>query len=288
LEFQAGRSKPWTKVPFTPWALDRQASSTDPSTWGSFDGAIAAYLAGLCDGIGFMLGDGWIGFDIDGCRDPQTGVIDAEALRYCRALNTYSDQSPTGTGLHAIAHGTKPGARCRTGRYELYDHGRYLTMTRQRLVELPATVEERTPEIAVLYRDLFGEGDESPASQELGDAGSDLSDADLLARASESPKFAALWNGDTSGYPSHSEADCALCVMLSFWTRRDAARIDALFRRSQLCRDKWTQRDDYRRRTIAHAIALTDDVFEPDVPFHPLEPDMPSDDVDLDTPAEWI
>ena len=42
--------------------------------------------------------------------------------------------------------------------------------------------------------------------------------------------FDRLWHGDTAGYPSHSEADLALCYMLAFWTGRDPGRIDRLFR----------------------------------------------------------
>jgi primase-polymerase (primpol)-like protein len=51
-----------------------------------------------------------------------------------------------------------------------------------------------------------------------------------------------------------SEADAALCSMLAFWTGRDPQRIDNLFRQSGLCREKWTRREDYRRRTIEHAL----------------------------------
>jgi primase-polymerase (primpol)-like protein len=275
-----------SKVPFSPFALDQKASSTDPKTSGTFRGAMAAYLSNLCDGIGFVLGDGWVGLDIDDCRDPESGVIDADALRHCHALNSYTELSPSGTGLHVIAHGTKPGKRCRIGSCELYERDRYFTVTGCRVPEFPPTVEERTPEIAILYANLFG-ADDGRDVADVESVGTDLPDDALLEKANANPKFAALWRGDMSGYPSHSEADSAMCAMLAFWTRRDAVRMDVLFRRSGLYRPKW-DRHDYRERTIAHAVALTDGVFTPDVPYCPLESDMPTESLDLNAPVEWI
>lgn len=70
----------------------------------------------------------------------------------------------------------------------------------------------------------------------------DLDDKALIERiikSTQADKFLRLWNGDTSGYPSHSEADMALCRMLAFWTGGDSARVDSLFRQSGLMRAKW-------------------------------------------------
>ena len=40
---------------------------------------------------------------------------------------------------------------------------------------------------------------------------------------------------------------------LAFWTGKDMTRMDRLFRRSGLMRDKYRDRDDYRRDTIRGA-----------------------------------
>ena len=67
------------------------------------------------------------------------------------------------------------------------------------------------------------------------------------------------------GYPSASEADLGLCKILAFWTGNDAERIDRLFRRSGLMRNKW---DEYRgaqtygEMSIAKAIADTKEVWK--------------------------
>lgn len=94
----------------------------------------------------------------------------------------------------------------------------------------------------------------------------DLSDEQLLGKARNAENgrdFEALWNGRTAGYPSHSEADLALCNRLAFWTGGDRSRIDRLFRQSGLYRDKW-ERDDYRERTISKALEGRTDYYEPD------------------------
>ena len=93
----------------------------------------------------------------------------------------------------------------------------------------------------------------------------DLADQDLLNKlfnAKNGERVRRLWEGDSSDYPSHSEADAALCMDLAFWTGRDAQRMDSTFRRSGLMREKW-EREDYRQATIESAIEKTVEVFEP-------------------------
>ena len=77
-------------------------------------------------------------------------------------------------------------------------------------------------------------------------------------RALNGDRFGRLWQGDTSDYGNdHSRADLALCRILSFWCRGDAERVDRLFRRSGLMRDKWDRRAGdvpYGARTIRAVI----------------------------------
>ena len=97
----------------------------------------------------------------------------------------------------------------------------------------------------------------------------DLSDRELLEKARDADngdRFDALWRGDTAGYPSHSEADMALCNLLAFWTGGDRQRMDRLFRESGLMRDKWDEdrgADTYGERTIEAALDATTDYYDP-------------------------
>lgn len=260
---QPGKPGKWTKLPCIATATAQPADSTDPSTWRSFADARDAYYDGKCDGIGFALGDGYVGFDADR----------TDASDYVSLLNTYTERSPSGNGIHAIAKGTKPGTRSRTGPFELYDRGRYFTVTGHHVPGTPTTVEERTAEIAALYAQLFPSGN-GAAPPTLASASSTLTDDAIIAKARTSPKsgakFAKLWHGDTSGYESHSEADLALCSILAFWTNRDAAQMDRLFRKSGLMREKWDERrGDSAIGTdlIAKAIAGIEKGYTPQAPL---------------------
>jgi len=89
-----------------------------------------------------------------------------------------------------------------------------------------------------------------------------LADAELLAklRACKGGKYAALWDGNTNGYQSQSEADLALCHGLAFYAGGDPGTVDRLFRQSALYRDKWDVRHHrdgatYGARTIDTALA---------------------------------
>jgi putative DNA primase/helicase len=243
----------WTKPLFIATAPQSNAKSTDPSTWRTFDEGLSAYHDGKCDGIGFVLGDGYVGFDADGDAAPEI----------LQTLNTYSETSPSGKGVHAIARGSKPDAKCRTGNFELYDRGRYFTVTGHHIPGLPTTVEERTDQIAKVYDRLFEKADETPKPP--APAGDD-DDALIrrMAAAKNGEKFKALWRGDITGYPSPSEATSALCGILAFWTNKDPERMDRLFRKSGLMRSKWDDRrgdSTWGKDQIATAIASTKQGF---------------------------
>jgi hypothetical protein len=126
------------------------------------------------------------------------------------------------------------------------------------------TIEPRTTALAVVHAQYLGVPasltPSSPCTSVPRRVTNTVTDAALLERAHgarNGRKFAALWRGDTSNYPSHSEADLALCAMLAFWTRGDAARIDGLFRASGLMRPKWDAArggQTYGAQTIASAL----------------------------------
>ena len=143
---------------------------------------------------------------------------------------------------------------------KLYGDGRYFTVTGHALEGMPATVEDRAEEISNLYRRLFPESDAAPVAP---DCPLPIDDDALLARAKTArngEKFSALWSGDISGYPSHSEADMALCAMLALTTNGNSEQIDRLFRRSGLMRPKWDSgRGDstYGADVIAKAVTST-------------------------------
>lgn len=89
---------------------------------------------------------------------------------------------------------------------------------------------------------------------------------DLAKAARNGEKFSELWEGGLSELPSQSEADLALCQMLAFWTNKNAAQTDRLFRASGLYRAKWDERhgrDTYGALTIQKALDRTTETYKP-------------------------
>ena len=115
------------KVPYTP-GTQRKASSTDLMTWGTFEEA----LAGLdrFDGVGFVLcsGDPYVCVDLDDCVDPATGHIEPRALQIIERLDSYTEYSPSGTGVHIIVKGGIPSVVKRDD-IEMYEAKRFFTIT---------------------------------------------------------------------------------------------------------------------------------------------------------------
>lgn len=240
----------------------RRASSTDAETWTTYEEA--ARVREHYAGIGFVLGDGWIGVDWDHVRDAQTGEWAAVVPDEIRSLETYAEISPSGTGAHAILLGDAlPGKRSRAGDGpEFYASGRFFTVTGNHIDGTPEEVQTPPPgALEALYRQYIPAEEEHTRAPGPAPAAA-LGDDEIIKRATAAKNgeaFSSLFNGDFSGYPSQSEADAALCARLAFWTQ-DAGQIDRLFRRSGLYREKW-DREDYRARTIGSAITRTRETY---------------------------
>lgn len=117
-----------TKIPINP-TTGGQAMSNNPETWSTFQLAINGVARYGLHGIGFMLGNGFVGVDLDHCRNPETGELTSEARDIVYILNSYTEVSPSGTGIHIICRGTLPPGPRRRGNIEMYASNRYFTMT---------------------------------------------------------------------------------------------------------------------------------------------------------------
>ncbi|MFN7990029.1 MAG: hypothetical protein U0529_21330 [Thermoanaerobaculia bacterium] len=124
----------WTKLPVCARA-GRNASTTDPNTWGLFEDVVARLGCDDADGLGFVFtaSDPFCGVDLDKCRDPETGTISDEALDVLVALDGYAELSVTGTGIHVIVRASLGGlSGKKSSLIEVYDRARYFTMTGHR------------------------------------------------------------------------------------------------------------------------------------------------------------
>ncbi|MGE7545047.1 phage/plasmid primase, P4 family [Sporosarcina newyorkensis] len=259
----------YTKVPYQ---VDGEAAQTNNRrTWSTFATAVKFYLQGDYDGIGFVFSrqDNYIGIDIDNC------VVDEKpntfATEIIDSLDSYTEFSPSGKGLHIIIKGGLPQNVLGTGRkntqhgLEIYSYGRYFTFTGNR--ENSNDVYDRTDELAELFEKYFDDSD-IEGRVNLADFENDeikVSNEALwerMFRSKSGDEIRSLYNGNLID-GDHSGSDLALCNHLAFWTGKSATRMDAMFRETSLLRDKWDvihfreTNETYGERTIAEAITST-------------------------------
>jgi hypothetical protein len=274
-----------TKTPINPHTGEF-ASSTNASTWGTFDEAIAACRqdAGLA-GVGFVFtaDDPYCGVDLDDCRDPDSGQLTDWAREIIEQLASYSEVSPSGTGIKVFVKATKPGSRCRKayheGEVEIYDRDRFFTVTGERLASSTTGIEARLESLGCVYRAVFGEEEEgngagtpqtTPVPKPSSNGHVHLTDDKIIDLASKQrrsgAKFTSLWSGDWNAhFNSASEADSSVVFTLAFYTK-DNAQIDRLFRQSGLMRPKWDElhgEQSYGEMTVAKALNKVTKQYKP-------------------------
>ncbi len=245
------------------------AKSNDPSTWTDFNTAAAASVN--FSGIGFVFDgkSGYFGVDLDGIGDSleqfMKGVTGNIAGEFIHTLQSYTEISQSGHGIHIICRGSLPAGGRRKNSVEMYESGRYFIMTGNAITDYGIT--DCTDSIKALHEKYIG-GGSAPVTKKpfavTSSSGSipNGSIGELLEKARRSKQggiFSDLMAGNFENhYKSHSEADIALCNMLAFWLGRDEGAIDSAFRSSGLMRDKWDRKQSgstYGALTIQKAIA---------------------------------
>ncbi|MBU4311126.1 MAG: hypothetical protein KJ706_00190 [Candidatus Omnitrophica bacterium] len=217
------------------------AKSNDSSTWTDFDNAVSLAVQRNYAGIGFMFQPPYIGVDFDHCVIE--GVIAPQAQEILKLLNTYSEFSPSGTGIHAICKGEILRARkiSRLG-LEIYTKGRFFTVTGSRLADYPGEITECMDGFKTIFSRFVDKG-----------AVDDI--LALIAKSQDAEKVQRLYSGQwQNDYPSQSEADLALCNKLAFWTGKDSGLMDSLFRQSGLMRPKWDEKHFGDGRTYGESV----------------------------------
>lgn len=258
-----------TKVPCQ--VTGEMAQANNRRTWSTFATAVKFYLEGDYDGIGFVFSrqDNYIGIDIDKCV--VEGKTNAFATEIIDTLDSYTEFSPSGKGIHIIIKGGLPQSVLGTGRkstkhgLEIYSYGRFFTFTGNR--ENSNDVYDRTDELAEVFEQYFDDSD-IQGRVNLAEFEKDeikLSNESLwekMFRSKNGDEIRSLYNGNLIN-DDHSASDLALCNHLAFWTGKSATRMDSMFRETSLIRDKWDvihfadTNETYGERTIGVAISST-------------------------------
>ena len=243
------------KMPFNP-RTGEMAKAGDPSTWGSFEAALSA--KGY-DGIGFEFhNNGIVGIDLDHVVNPKTGEIADWALQVVIDLDSYTEYSPSGTGLHVFVKGDIPSNGRKkvvdkeTGQaIELYKAKRYFTVTGN-AAHLAGVITERPEAVKVLYDRLFPPEIKPPCRTEAPEY--------LKVGLEKDNTLRALWNGERRT-GDESANDLALMNKLAYWCNRDIERMAEAFRSSPFTAQKdkahrkKLEREDYIYRTAQKAAA---------------------------------
>ena len=257
-----------TKIPINAIS-GKNAKCNDQLTWTNFDVAIRGVEKYNCDGLGFMLGDGVFGIDLDDVEEPVK-------QEFIDKINSYTERSVSGKGIHIICYGRLPEGRRRKGKFEMYDKDRFFAFTGDAIKNVP--IFNREQEVVELWEKYINYEEpivETPSTNYKYDFAQPnlpnfnkeyktvyLNDDEVIQtilNSRQSSEFYSLYyNGDMSAYGNdHSAADAGLCCILAFWTNGNQAQIDRLFRSSALMRKKWDEKrgaDTYGNITINSAL----------------------------------
>jgi len=254
------RDRKNTKMPIMP--NGKPAKSNDRKTWHSFDDCMDALCKNQGTGLGFFLGDGYIGIDIDKVSDEiMEYSMDFNAASmtadFLRGIYTYAEISPSKTGLHFIGKGKVPGERKRYKNLEIYDRDRFFTITGNILKDKDRSkIVNINQELLPLYKTYmpridYGESkvgriNLSPSS--LADKNR-FSQDDILNILFNRRYFnysgedlRQIYNGNYQNYfNSRSEADFFMLGRLLYYTA-DVEKSISLMENSGLKRNKWYKR----------------------------------------------
>jgi len=128
-------------------------------------------------GIGSVVteDDPYCGVDLDHCVDPAKGQIEPWAREIVEELNSYTDFTPSGTGPRVFLKAKLPATRRKKGDFEVYETGRFLTVTGNHPPGTPLIIEDRQTEMNQVHLRRFGP--QRPSGRVLIDPGHEGDDA---------------------------------------------------------------------------------------------------------------
>lgn len=157
-----------TKVPYRADRPSIKASTTNSSTWTPYEVALETLNTDHVSGIGWVFDDSdpMCGIDFDGVKDAD-GKVKPGILQFVKKLGTYAEWSPSGNGIHVIGKATldkghKTDRNTKLGcKLEIYDKGRYFTMTGRKVRGATARIKpfNPTPVLALMEKQIEVKGD---------------------------------------------------------------------------------------------------------------------------------
>lgn len=210
-----------SKLPLQP--NGKPAKAGRPETWHSYDDCEAARTDGLGIGFEFATDGGLVGIDLDDAVNEQTGILHPwaqEIVDTFQAAGAWIEWSPSGMGLHIICRGSVPEGRKNTtkieaGKLEVFDHGRYFTVTGETLGTCPETLPDCSDAMDWLATKMAAKESPKPAAV----VSYDTSSNDERAAA-----YLATMDPSISGSAGHNAAyRAAMAMVEGFGLSQDKA-----------------------------------------------------------------
>jgi hypothetical protein len=223
------------KIPYNP-TTGRNAACDDPTTWVDFETAKAAVQAGQYHSIGIALGKelGLTIVDFDKIVAKPGAPWPQWALDIVEDLDSYTEISASGRGLHVLAWGAVPSNLNRQKQQiEIHDSDKMFAISTN-VFDGHDEIHARAEKLQGLHQRIL-EG-----KVRLG----------IVASNPSRERLAWLEAGNDDGDKSKGDFEYVRLLMEQGLTEDE---IDARFRASERMRDKWEDREDYRERTFAAA-----------------------------------
>ena len=254
------------KSPYIPASLlsgrPQPAKAGIPETWGSYETAVECVRRGFARGIGYEFdGGGVFGVDLDHVID-MSGTLTPQAREILGLLSSYTERSPSGTGLHifVLADGADiTRHRKKDGCVEIYNEGRYFTVTGHAHGGV-RTIEHRAAELQAVH-DKFLLPDEIQKAADLPPPVTDAEQERFLSIGLLRDRvFRALWTGERR-HGNESADDQAFMNKLAYWCSASPDAMIRAFMSSPYYQQKdeahmqKCQRADYLPNTAKNACA---------------------------------
>lgn len=252
-----------TKVPYS--VTGSPAKSNDPSTWSTFQEAVD-HCKGY-NGIGFMFSadDPYVGIDLDGCRDPETGRVCEWATEIAQRVNSYTEISPSGTGVKIWCRAkpqTTKGIKTQLGitpvcdklpGIEIYSHRRYFAVTGERLDTCDSGIKQREEAFNWLTEKYFPQPEGKPPQPSTKGRRREHSGSDTVERCR---KYVAKMEPSVSGQRGHDKLLAAAGVCAVGFNLSKPEALEVLHEFNAHCQPPWP--DSELARKYDEALNTTD------------------------------
>lgn len=232
-----------TKIPFQ--VDGTMAKSNDPATWNTV--AACLDVSEGYSGVGFVFSadDDLIGIDLDGCRNKDSGLMSGWASEIIKRFQTYTEVSPSGTGVKLFGRSSKrwlgqnkkelevDKVSGKNPAIEIYDRERYFAFTGEVLAgyEKIAMVDEQLDWLTENFK--------------LGKQSVYVSSVELSSSVEErAAKYVEKMDPSISGSGGHNAAFKAACVLVKGFALTDAEAYRVFQSAFNVrCQPPWSERE---------------------------------------------